>query len=170
VGWGDEGEPLSLPFRSWPFGLIALALVAAALYVPLLATALYKPAGGGEALMAQAFEMLFLAGGLWIVLALMLLVGGLMGAMPRWVAWLAIVLVPMAAVADVTALDMCSRHMEGAIVLVAALPALVAFYAFRARLRPKAVAPAGPTDDRTSALVWGAIFFLSVATFVLAAY
>ncbi len=116
---GEEGEPLTVQFRSWPFGLIALSLIAAALYVPLLANASYKPEGGGEALMAQAFEMLFLAAGLWIVLAIMLFNGGLMGSMPRWAAWLAVVLVPMAGVADTVAVDMCSRHMEWAIVLVA---------------------------------------------------
>jgi len=153
--------------RVWPIGLILLSLVAAALYVMLLANATWHPAGGGEAVMGQAFELLFLAVGLWIVLALMLLVGGIMGSMPRWVAWLAIVLVPMAAVADSVAIDMCTRHMEGAIVLVAALPALVAFYAFWARLpRLQATLPA----ERTSAAVWGALFFLSIITFVVAAY
>jgi len=113
-------------------------------------------AGGGEDSLAQALEMLFIAGGLWIVLVIMLFVGGIMGAMPRWVAWLAIVLVPMAAIADTVAIDMCSRHMEWAIVLVAVLPALIAFYAFWARLpRLQAALPA----ERTGVAVWGAIFF-----------
>ena len=144
-----------------------LSLIAAVLLVMLVGNALYVPAGGGESLMAQAFEMLFIAVALWIVLPLMLLVGGVMGSMPRWVAWLAIVLVPMAGVAAVTAIDMCSRHMEWAIVLVAAFPLLITFYAFWARLpRLRAALPA----ERTSALVWGAIFFLSVVTFVVASY
>src|SRR5258708_31025425 len=104
--------------KAWPIGLILLSLVAAALYVMLLANAAWQPNGGGEAVMGQAFELLFLAVGLWIVLALMLLVGGIMGSMPRWVAWLAVVLVPMAAVADTVAIDMCTRHLEWAIVLV----------------------------------------------------
>ncbi len=162
-----EEAPLPIPLRSWPFGLIALSLIAAALLVPLVGNALYKPAGGGEALMAQAFEMLFLAFGLWVVLVSMLVVGGFMGSMPRWAAWLAIILVPMAAVADVVAVDMCSRHMEWAVVLVAALPLLVAFYAWWARLRG---AKAAPAQERTSAAVWGAVFFLSALTFVVAAY
>ena len=132
----------------------------------LIGNALYKPAGGGEALMAQAFEMLFIAFGLWIVLPVMLVIGGVMGGMPRWVAWLTIVLVPMAGVADVVAVDMCSRHMEWAVVLVAALPLLIAFYAFWARLRFKSAPPA----ERTSALVWGTVFLLSAVTFVIAAY
>jgi hypothetical protein len=117
--------------------------------------------------MAQAFEMLFLSLGLWIVLAIMLFNGGLMGSMPRWAAWLAVVLVPMAGVADTVAVDMCSRHMEWAIVLVALLPALIAFYAWWARLpRLQAVLPA----ERTSAVVWGAVFLISALIFVIAAY
>jgi len=117
--------------------------------------------------LGQGIEMLFLSFGLWVVLVAMLVVGGVVGSMPRWAAWLAIALVPMAAVADVTAIDMCSRHMEWAIVLVAILPVLVAFYAFWARLpRLQAEMPA----ERTSIAVWGAIFFLSAITFVAAAY
>jgi hypothetical protein len=151
--------------RAWPIGLILLSLVAAALWVLMLANTTFS-AGGGENSLAQALEMLFIAGGLWIVLAIMLVVGGIMGAMPRWVAWLAIVLVPMAAIADTVAIDMCSRHMAWAIVLVAALPVLIAFYAFWARLpRLQAALPA----ERTSVAVWGAIFFLSIVTFVVAA-
>src|SRR5258708_36511057 len=152
---------------SWPIGLILLALVAAALFVAMLANTTFGPAGGAEDSLSQALAMLFLAAGLWIVLVIMLVVGGIMGAMPRWVAWLAIVLVPMAAIADTVAIDMCSRHMEWAIVLVAVLPALIAFYAFWARLpRLQAALPA----ERTSVAVWGAIFFLSIVTFVVAAY
>jgi hypothetical protein len=119
--------------------------------------------------MAQAFEMLLLAFALWVLLVAMLVLGGVLGSMPRWVAWLAIVLLPMAAIADVVAVDMCSRHMEWAIVLVAALPALVGFYAFWARLQSKAAPAAECTRERMSALVWGAVFFLSAVTFVLAA-
>jgi hypothetical protein len=150
--------------------MIALTLIAAALCVALLVSAPYKPAGGGEAVMAQAFKTLYLAFALWVVLVAMLVLGGVAGSMPRWTAWLAILLVPMAAVADVVAADMCSRRMEWAIVLVAALPALVGSYAVWARLQPKPAAPAGRSDEHLSALVWGAIFFLSAVTFVIAAY
>ena len=143
-----------------------LSLIAAVLLVMLVGNALYVPAGGGESLMAQAFEMLFIAVALWIVLPLMLLVGGVMGSMPRWVAWLAIVLVPMAAIADTVAVDMCGRHMQWAVVVVAALPLLIGYYAFWGRLRSKSA----PPDERTSAAVWGAVFFLSALTFVVAAY
>ena len=50
--------------------------------------------------------------------------------------------------------------------LVAALPLLIGFYAFWARLpQLQARLPA----ERTSVAVWASIFVLSVATFVLAA-
>lgn len=65
-----------------------------------------------------------------------------------------------------TGLDMCSRHMPWAIVFPAAFPALIAFYALWSRFpRWQRALPAEPT----SALVWGAIFFLSVLSFALAA-
>ena len=157
----------SPPQRSWPIGLLLLLAVAVVLYVLMLGNAWNLPTGGGESSMAAAFEALFLTTALWIVLAVMVVVGGVMGSMPRWAAWLAGLLVPVSAIANFTAVDMCSRHMPWAIVLVAVLPALVAFYAFWARLpRLQAALPA----ERTSAALWGAIFFLSVITFVLAAY
>lgn len=155
-----------MSLRSWPFGLLALSLLAAALLLMLLNNASFSPAGGGESMMAAAFEGLFLVAALWIVLVIMLFVGGLLGSMPRWTAWLAIVLVPMAAIADTVALDMCSRHMQWALALVAALPLLVGYYAWWARLRPASAPPA----ERTSAPVWGVVFLLSVVTFVVASY
>ena len=153
--------------RAAPIALLLLSLVAAVLLVLLLDNAVYKPAGGGESLIAQAIEALFIMAGLWFVLLVMLLIAVLGEAMPRWVPWLALVLVPMAAVADAVAVDMSGRHMEWAVVIVAALPMLIAFYALWARLpRLRATLPA----ERTSTVVWGAVFFLSAVTFVLAAY
>jgi hypothetical protein len=153
--------------RAAPIALLLLSLVAAVLLVLLLDNAVYKPAGGGESLIAQAIEALFIMAGLWFVLLVMLLIAVLGEAMPRWVPWLALVLVPMAAVADAVAVDMSGRHMEWAVVIVAALPMLIAFYALWARLpRLRAALPA----ERTSTVVWGAVFFLSAVTFVLAAY
>jgi hypothetical protein len=143
-----------------------LALITLVLLVLLAGNALHAPAGGGEALMAQAFEMVFIAFALWIALMAMLVVGGVMGGMPRWVGWLAIVLVPMAGIADVVAVDMCGRHMPWAVVVVVLLPLLIGYYAFWARLRFKSA----PPDERTSTWVWGAVFLISALTFVVAAY
>ena len=78
----------------------------------------------------------------------------------------AIVLVPMAGIANVTAVDMCGRHMPWAVVIVVLLPALIGFYAFWARLRFKSA----PPDERTSTWVWGSVFLISALTFVIAAY
>ena len=157
---------MSEPRRSLPIVLLLLLAVALVLYVLMLANALHPSTGGGEARMGDAFEALFLIAGLWIVLSLMLMAGGLGGAMPRWAAILAVILMPVSAVAAAVAIDMCSRHMEWAVVFLVLLPALIVFYAFWARLPGwRAALPA----ERTSTAVWGAIFFLSVAAFVLGA-
>ena len=74
----------SPPQRSWPIGLLLLLAVACVLYFLMLASALNQPAGGGESRMAAAFEALFLTAGLWIVLVIMIIVGGVSGAMPGW--------------------------------------------------------------------------------------
>jgi hypothetical protein len=152
---------------SRPYGLLLLALAAVVLLVLLLDSALYKSTGGSESQISQAIETLFIIAGLWFVLLVMLLIAVLGEAMPPWVPWLALVLVPMAAVAHAVAVDMCGRHMEWAVAIVAALPALIIFYALWARLpRLRAALPA----ERTSTVVWGAVFFLSAVTFVIAAY
>ena len=152
--------------RSWPVGLLVLLAVAGVLFVLMLANALYKPSGGGEAGLEAAIEGLFLTAALWIVLAIMIIVGAAMGSMPGWAGGLAGILVPASGVANFTAVDMGSRGMPWAIVLPAVLAPLIAFYALWAGWpRLHAALPA----ERTSVAVWASIFVLSVATFVLAA-
>jgi hypothetical protein len=158
--------PSAPPARSLPVGLLLILPVALVLYGLMLANAVHESSGGGEARMADAFEGLFVTAGLWIVLALMLVVAGITGSMPRWVAVLAVVLVPMSGVAAVVALDMCSRHIPWALLFLVILPGLIVFYAFWARL------PALHTAldaQRTSAILWGLVFALSIAAFVFAA-
>jgi hypothetical protein len=156
----------SSPRRSWPIGLLVLLAIAAVLYGLMLANAMYQPSGGGEASLEAALEGLFVTAGLWIVLAIMVVVGAVQGTMPGWAGGLAGILVPVSGVANFTAVDMCSRHMPWAIVIPILLAPLIAFYAFWARW-PKlhAALPA----ESTSVAVWASIFVLSVATFVLAA-
>ena len=156
----------SSPRRSWPIGLLVLLAIAAVLYGLMLANAMYQPSGGGEASLEAAIEGLFVTAGLWIVLAIMVVVGAVQGTMPGWAGGLAGILVPVSGVANFTAVDMCSRHMPWAIVIPILLAPLIAFYAFWAGW-PKlhAALPA----ERISVAVWASIFVLSVATFVLAA-
>ena len=156
----------SPPQRSWPIGLLLLLAVAGILYGLMLANAMYQPSGGGESGIAAAIEALYLTAGLWIVLTIMTIVGGVMGTMPGWAGALAGILVPASGIANFTAVDMCSRHMPWAIVFPILLAPLIAFYAFWAGWpRLHAALPA----ERTSVAVWTAIFVLSAATFVLAA-
>jgi hypothetical protein len=164
-----EAAAMSVPSqsqRSWPIGLLALLAVAGVLYILMLINASSHPAGGGESSIAAALEALYFTAALWIVLVCMLIVGGVGGSMPRWAAWLSGILVPASGVANITAVDMCSRHMPWAIVFLLLLAPLLAFYALWARLPwLQAKLPA----ERTSVAVWGAVFVLSVASFVLAA-
>jgi hypothetical protein len=148
-----------------PYGLFALMAIAAVLYVLMFVNAM-MPMGGGEAAFSDAYQAFLIVVGLWIVLAVMLLVGGIMGSMPRWAGWTAVLLVPLSGVAAFAAIDMCSRNMRGAIVFPAALALIIAFYAYWARATHlHATIPA----QSISGLVWGAVFFLSVIALLAAA-
>ena len=121
--------------RSVPLGASLLFAIACGLYIAMLASVTSPAeAGGGEAAIGAAFQELFVTVGLWIVLAVLLLVGGIMGEMPRWSAIVAVVLHPLSGVAAFIALDMCSRNIGWAIVFPVLLPALIALYAVWARL------------------------------------
>lgn len=145
--------------RSIPFGAIALLAVAATLYVALLANALPLTGGGGEDRISQAFGAFFLTLSLWLVLALLLMVGGVGGKMPRWAAYTAIPLHPLAGVAEAVALDAVSRNVVGAMLFVVLLPLVIAGYAMWARLTVlhKACPP-----QPVSAAAWGAIALLTI--------
>jgi hypothetical protein len=142
--------------------LLAVALVPCVLMLIRAAT----PMSSGDAVVGEAIAALFLTVALWVLVAIMLVVGGVTGAMPRGAAVVAVLLVPASGVATVVALDMCSRHMQWAIVFAIVLPALVVFYAFWAGM-PQLHGRFTP--QRTSTLVWATIFLLCVATFALAA-
>ena len=77
-------------------------------------------------------------------------------------AWGALLLHPISGVAAFVAVDAASRHIEGALGIVALLPPLIAFYALWARLPSlRAIAPGGIV----AAAVWGAVALLSAAAF-----
>jgi hypothetical protein len=149
-----------------PFGFLTVLALAAVLCVAVLGIAATTEPGGGEAAFGNAMEGLFAVVALWIVLAILLAVGGVMGNMPGRAAVAAIFLVPMAGVASFVALDMCSRHMRWAIALVALPPLLVAFYAAWARL--PVLRTKMPAATRVAVAVWGAVLALSAVTFLAA--
>jgi hypothetical protein len=147
--------------RAAPLGLLTLLGLAAALYVALLVTSA-APLEGGEAAYSQAWGALLLTFWLWVVLALALIVGAVMGQMPLTFGLAALLLHPLSGVAAVVAIDAVSRHIQGAIAVVALLPPLIAFSALWARLPSlRASAPA----DVVGAAVWGAVALLSVVGF-----
>jgi hypothetical protein len=152
------------PLRSKPIGSLLLLLLGCFFYVVMLVNAA-RPAGGGETAIGQAIEELFVTAGLWIVLAILLLVGGLMGQMPRWAAIVAIFLHPLSGVAAFVAIDMWSRKIGWAVAFPVLLPALLALYAIWARLpQLHRMFPAEPT----SAALLGMILVLSIAPLILA--
>lgn len=153
--------------RPTPYGAWLLCLVAFGLYVGLLVNALQAGGSYGEAAFGDAIASLLLVLGLWIVLAVLLLVGGIMGQMPRWAAILAVPLHLFSGVAATIALDMCSRHMKWAVVFLVLTPLLTALYAMWARL--PYLHERFPAEE-TSIAAWGAIFVLSVAPSVWAYY
>jgi hypothetical protein len=154
--------------RSVPVGACLLFVVAFGLYIAMLASIVTPAeAGGGEAVIGAAFQELFITAGLWIALAVLLLVGGMRGEMPRWAAIAGIFLHPLSGVATFIALDMCSRSIGWAITFPVLLPALMALYAMWARLpQLHGVLPA----NTTSATIWCATLILSIAPLVLANY
>ena len=147
--------------RAAPLGMMALLALAATLYVALLAVSA-APLEGGEAGYSQAWGALLLTLWLWVVLALALAVGAVNGRMPRAAGIAALLLHPISGVAVFVAIDAASRHIEGALGVVALLPPLIAFYALWARLPSlRSRAPAGTVG----AAVWVAVALLSAGAF-----
>jgi cytochrome bd-type quinol oxidase subunit 2 len=155
-----------LPPKSLPIFFYLMCVVTGALYLAMLASAVHTD-GGGEASIANAFQSLFTVLGLWIALAILLLIAGVMGEMPRWAAIVWVPLHLFSGVAVTIAIDMVSRHLGWAIMFPALLPLLIFFYALWTRLPGfHARFAAG----RTNVLTIGAILALSVAPSILAIY
>jgi hypothetical protein len=147
--------------RAAPLGMVSLLALAAVLYVALLVTSA-APLEGGEAAYSQAWGALLLTFWLWIVLALALIGGAVGGHMPRAAGFAALALHPISGVAAFVAIDAVSRHVQGALAVVALLPPLIAFYGLWARLPSlRASAPEG----LVAAAIWGAVALLSAGAF-----
>ena len=143
--------------RSAPIGMTALLAVAIVLYGGLLASGM-TPLGHGEEAFSHAWAGFLLTCALWIVLALMLIVGAVMGRMPLWAGIIAPLLHPLSGLAAFAALDAVSRRVGGEIVVLVLLPPLIAGYAFWARMPPwRDRYPPGPV----SGFIWAAVALIS---------
>lgn len=152
------------PQRFFPFGTILLLVGAGVLYIAMLGTTSFS-AGGGDAVFGQAMASLFFTVALWIALALLVVAGVAMGAMPRWAGIAAIFLLPLSGVATFVAIDMCSRHIKWAIVFPVALPLLIALSAVWSRVPGlQAAIPA----ESIVAGIWAMVLVLSGAALLTA--
>jgi hypothetical protein len=150
--------------RSVPFGTLLLLAVVCGFYLAMLGSTSFST-GVGDASFGQAIASLFFTFGLWVALAVLLFAAGVMGEVPRWVAFVAVFLLPLAGVATVTAIDMCSRHIKWAIVFPIVLPLLVAAYALWARFPALRAAIPG---EAMSAGIWALVLVLSGAALLTA--
>lgn len=154
------------PPRSLSGGLMTLPIIAGILYLGMIFIIyLFVTFPRDENYLAvflilAAFAIATFVG-LWVVLALMLLIGGTRGEMPRWTMVVAVFLIPLSGIAAVSAL------MRDDLIVPALLPPVIALYAIWARLpRLHAALPAQPT----SVVACSLIFILSVAPFAVKAF
>jgi hypothetical protein len=150
----------------FPIGFALVLGVSASLSVAVLVDALTIRTGGGEAVIAAAYEGMFLLAGLWLSLIVLLIMAGAMGEMPSAGGWAAFFLVPVSAIAAFVALDACSRNLRGAAIFPVALAGLIAFYAAWARAPSLRVSLTAKDATRT---VWGGVLVLSAFAFLVGA-
>jgi len=150
--------------RGAPVGMIIVLVIAAVLYLAMLSTITFST-GSGDASFGQAIASLMATAGLWIALAVLLVIGATMGEMPRWARVVAIFLMPFSGAATFTAIDMCSRHIKWAIVFPVVLPLLIAIYALWIRMPAlRAIVSA----EHISATAWMLVLVLSGAALLSA--
>jgi hypothetical protein len=150
-----------------PIGAVLLLLLAGLLYLGIIGTLGYRFSpdeyAGGESRVAEGLSELYLIVVtvlLWIVFAVLLLVGAIKGEMPGWAATLAVVLLPLSGIAVFFATKLYWYYAGWVIVVPVLLPPLIAFYAIWARLpQLHAVLPA----NIISAATWGAVLVLTIA-------
>jgi hypothetical protein len=150
--------------RGFPVGMVIVLIVAAVLYVAMLSTIAFST-GPGDASFGQAIASLMATAGLWIALAVLHVIGAMMGEMPRWARFVAVFLVPFSGIATFTAIDMCSRHIKWAIAFPVVLPLLIAIYAVWIRMPAlRGVVSA----EHMSTTVWALVLALSGAALLTA--
>ena len=124
---------MAAPRRGVPFGFASLLVVTLFLYAVTAGTVADSrnsdPAGNA---LSDAFAAIF-AGGLWIALAVLLVMAKARGAMASWAPAALFVLVPVAVVAFFLAMGRFGAGDKSALIVVFALPALLVLYAVWAR-------------------------------------
>jgi hypothetical protein len=143
-----------------PIGMLALLILAALLYAATVGSIadLGSTDAAGRAL-GEAFGVIY-GFGLWVVLAAMIVIGGLNGKMPVWAAIVAAILVPASAVASVIAIEFIKYHTGWQLLVPALIPPLIAAYALWARL-PQLHRALPPI--LTGIALWGGVLALTLA-------
>jgi len=149
---------------SFPVGTVFVLLLTAVLYVVMLAKIQFSPTSGDAAVGVAATQFVLLAG-VWILLAILLIVGGVKGDMPGFAAVLLVLLLPLSGWATLAMLDQCMRGHVWAASFHVVLPVLLALYALWARFEGlHGVFP----PVTTSATLLGGVFVLSIVALGLA--
>jgi hypothetical protein len=137
-------------------GTVIVFIIAAFLYVGVMASVgdLQRSDAAGRGL-AIGYGAVF-GLGLWLALAILVLLAYVGGAMPRWVAAAMAVLLPLAGIATVFAAALYAETGGWPILVPALLPPIVALYALALRI-PAFAAPA-----QVNTIAVGAVLVLSV--------
>jgi lipoprotein NlpI len=148
--------------RAAPIGAILMLALAIFLYAGMMAWLgdLQNPNIGFGRALSAGFAFLFgLA--LWVVLGILLLIGGVNGEMPNWASITAAILLPLSGCAAAVALGFLEQDGSPFYQLVPGLaPPIISFYAFWARL-PAMHRLLRPLP--TGLFTWGAIAILTLA-------
>ena len=146
--------------RPPPIGMLALLLLGCLLYAATIGSIsdLGSTDAAGRGL-GEAFGVIY-GFFLWIVLAAMVVIGGINGRMPAWGGIAASILVPASAVASVIAIEFIKYRTGWQLLVPALIPPLIAAYAFWARL-PQLHQVLPPA--LTGIALWGGVLALTLA-------
>jgi hypothetical protein len=150
--------------RGFPFGTTALLGMAGFFYINMLLN--IRSFHGGEGGLGDAIAWFMFTAALWGTLTILLIVGGVMGSMPRPMRWALLALQPLAGAGILVSGDFYSRHIDRPMIEPVLLPLLIAGYAVWARF-PALHVKFSPAS--TSYAVWGSIGIVSIISLVVAA-
>lgn len=155
----EAGEPVWQPAS--PIGMFIVLAVAFCFYLGMMACFVNIQNPGSDTVgraMAEGFGIMFTVM-LWVVLGILLLIGGIQGAMPGWAAGIAAILLVISGISVANLGRLLNNDASPQYLLVpAAIPPLFAFYALWARLPSwRRALPAVPT----SIAAWVAVALLT---------